>query len=83
MIFRKKYLRAMEYMRKKNGTATDAPDTEQGELETKKKVQAEEIRPEKHDVAAMLLSAFAIFLPVALLVLLVMCLPILLLALLH
>lgn len=83
MIFRKKYLRAMEYMRKKNGTAPDAPDKEQGELETKRKVQTEELRPEKHDVAAMLLSAFAIFLPVALLVLLVMCLPILLLALLH
>lgn len=46
-------------------------------------MQAEEIQPEKHDIAAMLLSAFAIFLPVALLVLLVMCLPILLLALLH
>ena len=74
MIFRKKYLRAMEYLRKKNGADPDTPDTEQGELETKKRVQAEEIQPEKHDIAAMLLSAFAIFLPVALLVLLVMCL---------
>ena len=84
MIFRKKYLRGMELLRKKNGKEPEQPDAENREIETIKRVRADDdIKPEKHDVLAMLISAFMIFVPVALIVLLVMCLPILLTALLS
>lgn len=83
MIFRKKYLRGMELLRKKNGGDPEQADAQSREIETKKRITAEDVKPEKHDIAAMLISAFLIFLPVALIVLLVMCLPILLTALLH
>ena len=83
MIFQKKYQRGMELLRKKNGAAADQSDAENREIETKKRIYADEdVKPEKKDVLAMLISAFLIFLPVALLALLVVCLPILLTALL-
>ena len=84
MIFRKKYLRGMELLRKKNSKEPEQPDAENREIETIKRVYADDdIKPEKRDVLAMLISAFVIFVPVALIVLLVMCLPILLTALLS
>ena len=74
----------MELLRKKNGKEPEQPDAENREIETIKRVRADDdIKPEKRDVLAMLISAFVIFVPVALIVLLVMCLPILLTALLS
>ena len=74
----------MELLRKKNGKEPEQPDAENREIETIKTVRADDdIKPEKRDVLAMLISAFVIFVPVALIVLLVMCLPILLTALLS
>ena len=82
MIFQKKYQRGMELLRKKNGSEPDRPDAENREI--KKRVVADDkIELEKHDALAMLLSAFMMFVPVALIVLLALCLPILLVVLLH
>ena len=82
MIFQKKYQRGMELLRKKNGSDPDQSDAENREI--KRRAAADEkVELEKHDTLAMLLSALMTFLPVALIVLLLLCLPILLVALLH
>ena len=83
MIFQRKFQRGMELLRKKNGNDPEQADPEQREIETKKRVPQEELKLERHDRLAMVLSAFMVFLPVALIVLLAMCLPLLLVALMH
>lgn len=89
MLYQKKYQRAMELLRKKNGTdredteSVPDEDAERREIERKKRASQDIVEPEKHDILAMLISAFLTILPVAIVVLLVMCLPMLLVILLH
>ena len=72
----------MELLRKKNGSDPDQSDAENREIQ-KRAAADEKVELEKHDTLAMLLSALMTFLPVALIVLLLLCLPILLVALVH
>lgn len=59
MLFRKKYQRGMEYMREKNRAKGETDEDYKDKLE-------KGLETEKHDFFSMVFSAYAVLLPVAL-----------------